>query len=133
MSKPMPKGCVCEPKTWGGDPDEVCGQFIPSPMRNAWCDTCGHHEACHLPAESLDLDASIHDAEPKSFECECGDSTLVGTHRPSGCFVEPPKPAPVPMDISTESQFETWWQQSGWSFEYRVIAISAWYAAKEPK
>jgi len=49
-----------------------------------------------LDYEYLNIaDPTIHSAEP--FECECGDSTRVGSHRKSGCYVEPPKPAPVPM------------------------------------
>jgi hypothetical protein len=41
--------CVCDPESWGHDPDEICAGFVAGSMKAAWCETCGHDEECHLP------------------------------------------------------------------------------------
>jgi hypothetical protein len=41
----MPKGCVCDPRTWGGEVNKICDQFVGDKQHE--CKVCEHNYECH--------------------------------------------------------------------------------------
>jgi len=48
LEKQKPKGCVCNPREWGGEIPPVCPSFHPmSEEEPDICKSCEHEEGCH--------------------------------------------------------------------------------------
>lgn len=41
--------CSCNPETWSGEPNSICGCYIPlmPGVEDSQCEFCGHDKECH--------------------------------------------------------------------------------------